>query len=946
MATATATQAQRPFILFMGSGLVADEIRANLSNYAAMGLTTQFGWIETTSDATTPRLRYFNPESEELVSVDSLDAVLQNATSRNGYRGVMAVCLDPMGEPGDSDAVDFGIVNSWVAALDNRLSTPVKRVRVLLPRQPLRHVEVQPVMAFANFALAAEDSEKPDSAVVPIQYSGDPHQVASVAAPSLLSLCGLWQGQASCAFLDEYGELVSTGGEHDFRLVRAYHRLIEATEAEHLLHEKACDVSQQLPIPVTVDGRHMVVQSDPERVAGDLSQNLLGYFQNQLITPQTPQVTPETTQTDAMKALGGFFRDFFRMVIGKPSDWRAVATHYFDSKVANAVQNALYGDATAVEVTYGSASGRGQKSLASMTSEANAAYNQVKYVEKQTQNRYIVDEPAALNDLWSGYRDVAQTLVDGTNRRGDQFAPKDSQQVPAIVPEGWYSVPDPAEAFEGHHPVIEDSVGKDESETTILPFDPLEAESYSRDLDFVAGQTTDPAIHKMREKFREWKDKQSRSFAWRTGESLHQLWQRASENRDGAEARFRSITEELAELERRDFAEENRKLTRTLRIFAIIWAVLMVLIVYMGISHYNDQMVFFGWQPTLDWRWAVLSGFLVTVAILGIQMAIFANARKGIAAARQRLEVLSKNQEVEWTNFCSASEDAVRLSGAYRQFLSWSTLLGHAFAHPLGKPNSQKKAVTLPTSGLARGTQLGSARLPDESVDRIVGALRSEIYGRDWASEAFERVLTSAEKVLIDSGQAGAVNSSDLLGQQGRGSRSKLDQVSQVVTSEEMGHFDYSEEAWKKALNAPAVQQLLDQRLSSLTVYRDGQAVTMDEKDFLGTLLEMPADTGMFAPGSVTAVGVNDGATTVDPRISRTSGTAMNATGDVGLTKSATLVQFGKFTSLRYLSDHSTATNSTPTFGTPNADSDNTDAPSFPSFGGPHFDSGDSGNLF
>ncbi|SQG63571.1 Uncharacterised protein [Corynebacterium renale] len=931
--------ASTPYVIFLGAGAIADEVRATLTNYASINATVPFAWADLSTVDPDFTVRLISPSDRDPVETVSLDDLLRKVSLSLGHSGVLMMVLDPLGDPEvpGSDALNEENLLAWTEAIDRRLTnTPPKRARLLLPRQPLSNVKPVRLMAYSNFALAAEDSDTPLSSVAPIMASDDPTAVARVAAPSLLSMCGLWKQSTTCLLYDDQGNLITTGSETDFRLVRTYHRAVDAMEVEEELLLNACDVSGALPLPRTADNKQTVVLPNPDHTTEDISRKILEKNEASLLTPLVHEKSPETTQTDAMAALKAFLSEFFRAVIGKPSDWRASVSSSFNQRMAESVQNLLYGTNSGVEVTFGGESGDANASLDARSEHAQHALDQIRQVHASANEKYTVEPPNALSDLWGDYRDMAHTLVDGTERI-ENMRPQDNQFNPAIVPQGWLSVPDATKSFNGAHPALEDAVGLSAEDAVILPFDSVGANAYSRDLDFVAGRN--PSVQQLRQDFRTWREEQSRSFAWRFGEKLNGYWERATKNQEYAQRRYQEITQELQSFEGRDYAAENKRLSRTLRIFSLIWLLVILVLSYSWAAHTKPEIKLFDAQPTIDWRWWLLSVVLTTVVVLLIQMLVFANARKGIEQARKRLQVLTENQRIMWNNYVSASRDAVQLSNAYHQFLAWSTLLGRAIAFPLGKPASRDLTRIIADEGLPRNTQMGKAVLEESSRERVIGVLRSAIYGRDWARETFDTMLEDVEQVLMDSGTNVVINANDLLGQQGLGSRSALDRAATVARGEALDDFDSSISYWMEALRNPDAEALLRNNLNNVEV----AGKTIPRTEFFDSLVNVDVAAGRFSTGSLSAVGAGSDATTVDPRVSRLAENTGSDTKVVTLSESVTFVQFGMFTQLDYLiGDTSTDTSSI--FEVPNFDAPATSTLSFEA-PGPHFDNGDSGSL-
>ncbi|WIM67612.1 hypothetical protein QP027_11080 [Corynebacterium breve] len=896
-----------PFTIFLGSGSLSDEIRTRLTDLAAVGVTRPFAWIDLAQSTAGAPIRFVSSTSEETVRYLPLDDVLQTATHLS--QTMLAVLIDPLDD--GSDRLDVSAVNEWISTLNSRLPRQLQRVRVLVPRQPLNHVQPVPLMSFSSVAIAAEDSAAPGSAMSPVVRSDDPVGAAEVAAPTIATMCGLWITEKSSALIDDRGHAIATGDEYSFRLARAFYRNINASTAEAELRSRAIDISQDLPRPQTIDGRQIMVLQRPDEVLPQVSDLLIGNYYDSLITAPAQVKGREATQTSAWAALSDFSKKFFRSLIGTPQDWKAAASATLHRGVAQAVQRNLYGDTSGVEIVLGSYQGQGQnRSLSEFSREASRAAATANEISKQ--EGLSVDPPPALSDMWNGYQSMALTLVDGTDRLGGKLAaPRDSQNNPMIVPEGWLSVPDVDESFEGFHPLLEDAVAMTEENATILPFDSFTAENYAQDLEFVSGQSSDPTIQRLRSNFNEWRNKYARSYAWQTGQRLTNLVYEAQHRGREATIDLHKTTQELDQLRQRDYAEENARLTKRLHIFTAIWAVVMIILLYCGIAHYVDSIKFYNSQPTIDWKWTVFGVFVATILTLGTQTFVFARGRRGIATDQARHEELVEKQEVALTNRNAALQDINRLTGAYQQFLAWSKLAGRAISRPLGNNVTQKVRVANPTDGMPRTTQFGEAKLSEEDIQQLTFRLRNEIYNRDWAGDAFDRTINSAIEALKRSQGIAAINVNDLYGQPGANSHSNLDRLSQVATSDALDGYDFSGEEWTKALLNPNISELLSSKLNQVIVFDDGMQKNISQQEFLAPLTESKVDAGLFASQTIAGIGASSGATTVDPAVSMQDQSLRAGEQGNGLSKSAILVQFGGFTHLSNLANEASFT--TPT---------------------------------
>lgn len=890
-------------VMFFGSGAITDQVRAHLQDLAAMSLIRSFAWVDPRLDTDQPAVRLCRPDGE-LLSVATLDEVLRDIDGQ-----VLLVALDPL------EDFDMSAVQRWTGAIDARVPGTNPRVRVLLPRLPLDTLIPAPEMGWATVAIAPEDSDSPTSSVTPLNRSDDPQAVAQLAASTLATLTGLWRSAERAPLLDDQGRAVSTGDEYTFRLVRAYHRTVDASEIEAEIREQVFDVTEQLPLPMVEDGRQAVRMPNPQATSGQLADALLNRYRDSLITPARPLQTLETIKPSAWAALKKFLGEFFRASIGTPKDWKDAQGHAINSAIGKAVQNTLYGQGTAVDIVCGTYQGRFTDPGLFELTEATAN------LKDSARSRGLrIEDPPSLPDLWNGYRRVSLMLVDGTNYLGDDFdAPRDNQHNPAIVEQGWMSVPDPADTFEGYHPQLTDILGLQPENAVISPYDSHHARLYKEGLDFAVTQTSDRNVLALSDRFNEWVSRVSTSFAWQTGERLTWMLKQAQDNARHWRDTHKHTSESLQGYEGRDYDSENRRLTRTLRLFTILWAVLMLLIGYLALAYYQPKYRFTDWLSGIDWKWTLLLGFLTTVIIMGIQMLIFARARRGVLQDMEQMRLLVANEEISRHNSNSALNDVERLARSYHQFLSWSKLLGRAISQPLGRVDHDHGTVTIPSSGLPRTTRLGRAVLPAEEQQRMVNDLRRAAFPRDWADRALTQLVDDAASELqhVDGTRIASVN--ELHGQAGTGSRSPLDKLSTLVADGGADDRSHADRVWAKAISGHGIASRFDQRDAAIELYRDGQRVSVSREDFRADLRDTDHGSHHFSNRSLNNEGVNAGATSVDPAISGTFTAPADAQTAGTLTSSVSVVQFGNFTRLENLADQQAATPEYPTWQEPAA---------------------------
>ncbi|AGP29782.1 hypothetical protein [Corynebacterium terpenotabidum] len=937
-----------PDVIILGHGLVADQIRRNLTDLASLGLIDPFTWVDPVLSETGTTVRRIGPDGQQVLSIDrALRAV----------GGVpLLIALDI--EDDTTAGLDMASVDRWTGSIEARLSSSPARVRILLPRLPRGGRVPEPSQSWpTTVAIAPEDSEAPDSPLSPVQRAGDPTEVAKVAAPTLCGLTGLWASADSCALLDDSGHPISTGGAYKVRLARAYHRTIDASAVEDQLRRTATDISTRLPQPVTPDGRQADHMGAQDAVPEALAHRLLHQYHGSLATPMQPEATPGSTHKSGIQAMTAFLRDYFSKGLGTPASWYRAAKVSARSSFDKQVQNSLYGADSPVRIISNPAAGPAQDLNLERMAEAAERHRQ-----QAAAHGLRVGEAPQLGDMWTAYRNVALTLVDGAERQqGALETPKDAFGNRKIVEQGWMSVPDVDDSFRGFHPLLGQQFGYSQEDAVVPPFDAVKAWDYEQKLNFVAGQTREPAIRQLQQQFTKWKETASRSFAWHTGHGLRLLIGESLDNLKFQVHRLDTNAAGLAQLQARDTSSLNRDYQVTTRVllgleFALLLAMVLSVVVHAMPSW---QLTFFKGIP---WHWAVLWFVLGTLIFMGIHMASYAKARRGVEAYLQQVHLLQRNLKITQDNVQQGMENLYRQLGAYQQLLSWSTLLGRAISRPLGRDTSTAVGLESPSSGLPLSTGIGQATIPDDDLGPLVNTVRQEIFPPHWAENAFNRLLadTTANREHLTGEHSPTMT--QLAGQSGTGTGSGLDKLSRWAVGPEMDNRDHSRERWSEVVATPSIARQLSQRISTVEFFHDGRRTSTTTERFLSTLRGENPASGSFLQDAVSAIAVNEGATSMDAAVCRLDLSAdrddapaaasgwgsapVDAPGT--LTRSATLVQFGQATELKYLGldtgrdnlGHVPVDSPLPVFEPPTFDAPSSDAPTFipPAFAPPTFD--------
>jgi hypothetical protein len=186
------------------------------------------------------------------------------------------------------------------------------------------------------------------------------------------------------------------------------------------------------------------------------------------------------------------------------------------------------------------------------------------------------------------------------------------------------------------------------------------------------------------------------------------------------------------------------------------------------------------------------------------------------------------------------------LTGAYRQYLSWSRALGAFLAKPLGVAEHVLTARRRIEWGLPRHSAIGSGIPGDDTVARVADELRQDLFTVGWLTEPWDTVARGAGAALGGSAQDIDRDPSLLAVKAGAGSGSPLDEWSLLFHRGQV-RSSGATMLWNRAmgeLTGPRTE--LARELVGVVEYRvDGEVQHAGVDDFLAGV-GMPTEAGFF----------------------------------------------------------------------------------------------------
>ena len=887
-------------VIIFGHGPTADDIRSRLSDLRAVGLLQDFLWIDYAHPTTGAVVRSFTEAGTARLT--SLDEALRDITG-----DALLVTIDPM-DPEQPQDVDK--LTAWVAAVDQRLIQASNlRVRLLLSALPVKPVTVPPLQGWNNLVLSPEEGGTPSSTRIrPIHHTQDGFELAQFAAPAVASIFGLWRGMPEPAVFDpDTHRLIETGDRQRFRLVRAFHRTIDASEIEDNIRKIVFDPTQRLPRPQVTNSSRAVHYSNPEDLTDQLSQVFISQQISPLVSVATEYEELQGQKVSGWAALKNNLGLYWANVVGKPQEWVDGQRGAVNKSAATFLQKMLYGENSSMELVVNGHSGK---------SGGATSVDQLREASEQTlsmarEQGFDLGQEPQLAQTWEAYHDYALGLVDGSwSEKIDTRGLRDNQNNMYIVQYGGQSVQDLTASFKGFHPLMTSTLGyKHESQATVAPFDPVGADRFAADIEYTSQQTRNEAVNRKKHEFNVWRAKNSTTFAWKVGQGIADTLRSAQDKYRAAHAKARELEEVAKNFQARDFNKENKVLARKLRGMWLGLFIVLALMTYMVAGCYNPDLPLGEYFQWFDWPWYVVGIIIAVLIFLVCSWAVFTKAQREIFDYVQRRKLLERNQEIAAGNLAVASAEIGRISNAYNQFLSWSALLGRAIFAPFGRKETFSDHLHTPQSGLPENARIAQAELNRDNAVRMTDEIRTYIYQSEWAHKSLKSLLDDMNEAF-ERNRTGhtAVALHDMWGMGGLSTGTPLDNLSRNLDSRYMEDRDLKQQAWQKVITDPRMTRSLQQYLGRVVFREEGQKRSQSTSEFLAGMNQDKGALQAFSSNSLTSAGGAEGYTEIDGDRTRIVEVDSETALTSQLSRSVTVVQYGKITDFKYLiADNSTS---------------------------------------
>ncbi|WP_009474381.1 hypothetical protein [Rhodococcus sp. JVH1] len=731
--------------VFLAADGPAQGVRDVLRDLSAAGLVSPFLWIDDSAvvaDSTRLRARETSAGSDTAV-------VLQDVLASRRIDRVRICVLVAGATQVDPESVRF--VSELLTS--NSGGARSSRLRLLLRRPGAEDGGATTLAGWHNLLIAPEDSRGPGMGHESLAPTADPLAVGRHAAPVIAGVTGLWNDAQHAPFDDEP---VLPGNA--LRVVRSYYRRLDTARAEHDLRSELLDFGGLMPLPH--DAGTNVLYADDVASATSTMARALWRKHSALLSGERADapgaVEPRTIRF--VQALRMFFSFLFAVLRNAPAQWVARVANRASASVASATQTTLFGSSTrgAYRVVVGGVDADGHKVAWTDYEAASKQIGAMLDAAGATPQPVTPD----LSALWRDYARAALTLSDASERSAG-LPPVQVGAHRAILRTAADVIPGPGDRFT-------DIPGMVSATLSLHAVEPADILGVTETRDRLRELEQDPTIgldaRRTSSALAAWWSRKQRSFAVSFGSILTgRLEATVNESRvllerlDTSEQR-----QDLAEA----CAEQQAHMFRRVRIATVLF---LLLAVAAGV---------FAWREIISWWWGGPAIAVCVLAWAAVVAIVCQRTQQFLERLLVERDAAARADAADRANLRVALREIEHLTGAYRQFLSWSRALGAFLVEPLGASEQTRTTSRTVGWGLPRHTAIASGTPSPEQVERVAEALRRDLFTVGWLTDPWDTVLGSAGAALGTAGHDIDRDPGLLAAKPGAGSGSALDEWS------------------------------------------------------------------------------------------------------------------------------------------------------------------------
>lgn len=731
----------------------ADEIRALLADYSAVGLLDPFVWVCAADGGAGPVPATLIADGYSSV------VVLQQVLTDRRYDRLRVAALVPVDVPADRQMPHGAEQTLEQVVRAGTVGSPITLLRFLLTHGSPTSAGYAPDLVLEgwhNLLVAPEDSAGPGLGSVALDGLTDSLEVARHVTPVVASVAGLWRGVDAVVF-DETAVLPG----NTLRAVRAFYRELDATDVEDQLRLNLFDPAGRLPLPRGI-AAPVVYVPDDALAAQTVARALWTKHRDVLRGGRAELRKPEPQAISVWSALKIFASFLLAALRNAPSAWLSGLLGSVSSALATTVQHTVFGrsDSAFAVVTRGE--------LADWQEIARGADEMSTVLDAEPGSRQHAE--ANLAPLWTDYVNGALTLADG-GRRSSGIEPVGVGVGVGVLHNSTDVVPSAADAFTAIPASLAAVIGvREVPGGDVIGVEDLKNRLERTFSDGAAGVEARQAFARLSA----WEAVTGRSYAAHVGSILADFLGRARS--------------EVADLVRhlRDTANRppvDEQLRRRQQVISTItrtagWTVFAALLVLLAIAA-------FGW---VTWSFATAVGGIVVAVYFIAALALFILGQRHLFTALHMRQTQMDELDAMHFNLRAAVHDVSRLSAAYGQLLAWNRVLGEVLRAPFGPVAPARPPRPYIQCGLPRSVQIGVAAPASADAESTALALQQQLYSTGWLTGPWDRMLESASRRLRDEPSA-------LFAMRGVGSGSALDKWSHAVSAGEV-HPEGANSLW------------------------------------------------------------------------------------------------------------------------------------------------------
>lgn len=696
-------------VLLGGSG-VSEGLRDVLVDYSAAGLLEDFVWVPLAGVG--PDTRCLIVSAGAVTTARLVDVVADGLGAGARFAAISALVTGSR-SPGTAE------VNSVERMLP---LGPGDRYRVLLTGSEGIEGEAREAVVggWHNVLLAPEDSDAPGSGQVLLGADPSPAELGRVLAPRLAALLGLWVGQDRAPLDDEQP---SPGPQ--VRFFRSFTRFLDGAELEQQLKAAVLPAPGRLHLPM-IGGQPAQDVPNARAAASEMGERIWARHRRVLDGERAPRSAPRPEPRSWRLAVRLFASFVLASLRNAPGAWLQKAKSAMASAAAATVHDVVYGVGSAYTVVIAGRLPDGRPAqwheVADAVGELSTALTTSGHLSPQP-------SPSPLGELWKDFVNGALTLGDA-GRRDAALPPVTVGGTVGIIADPSAIVPDPNDVFPLSSGPVEARLGV----SSIPAADVLAANRLRTELQRLetTDVTTDAA--RVRERLESWYPKRSSAFSTAFANPLAK--------------RLSAVTEEigqlLAVLERLsgstavgvDEVRHQRGLGRRVLLTGLIGLLATVAGYYVV-----DQVAESGWR-------AWLAVALLLIATVVAMLWVFTHGQAALFRALNAMETAQSELELTRANLGFAISHHRQLVSAYRQFQSWSAILGEVLARPFGTPVAADDSRDPGLESLPRSVRRAAAATSPSALGYVSVDLRRRHLQQGWLSRPLEAIQEDGVRQL------------------------------------------------------------------------------------------------------------------------------------------------------------------------------------------------------